>query len=152
VALRFFVVSSFLKECPVPRNVCTMFNTAIGINYKQVKWIKQSTKKLRYSLLSAFFNFIQSSIDPKFQNPCDTPILRKLFKDPKPNHWDILEKEVVDEMIFRTSNAGNPIVPELMTRGGMRVGEIRSSVQKAKRNPSRLLRVLKSTPLVHVRR
>ena len=85
---------------------------------------KQSTKKLRYSLLSAFFNFIKSSVDPLFQNPCDTPILRKLFKEPKPTHWDILEKEVVDEMIFRTDNLRNRLMLELMARGGMRVGEV----------------------------
>jgi integrase/recombinase XerD len=85
---------------------------------------KQSTKKLRYSLLSAFFNFIKSSVDPFFQNHCDTPILRKLFKEPKPTHWDILEKEVVDEMIFRTENLRNRLMLELMGRGGMRVGEV----------------------------
>jgi len=84
---------------------------------------KQSTKRLRYSLLSAFFNFIKSSVDPLFQNPCDTPILRKLFKEPKHNNWDILEKEVVDEMIFRTENPRNRLMLELMARGGMRVGE-----------------------------
>jgi len=84
---------------------------------------KQSTKRLRYSLLSAFFNFIKSSVDPLFQNPCDTPILRKLFKEPKHNNWDILEKEVVDEMIFRTENSRNRLMLELMARGGMRVGE-----------------------------
>lgn len=88
------------------------------------KGVKQSTKKLHYSLLSAFFNFIKNSMDPKFQNPCDTPILRKLFKDPKPNHWDILEKEVIDEIIFRTENPRNRRMLELMARGGMRVGEV----------------------------
>ena len=52
---------------------------------------KQSAKRLRFFLLSAFFNFIKNSIDPGFYNPCDTPILRKIFKDAKPNHWKILE-------------------------------------------------------------
>jgi len=85
---------------------------------------KQSTKRLRYSLLSAFFNFIKNFVDPKFENPCESPILRKLFKDPKPNHWDILEKEVVDEIIFRTENQRNRLMLELMARGGMRVGEV----------------------------
>ena len=56
---------------------------------------KQSTRRLRYCLLSAFFNFIKNSVDPKFKNLCETPILRKLFKD-----------------------------PELMARGGMRIGEV----------------------------
>jgi integrase/recombinase XerD len=85
--------------------------------------VKQSTKKLCYFLVSAF-NFIKNSMDPKFQNPCDTPILRKLFKDPKPNHWDIVEKEVIDEIIFRTENPRNRLMLELMARGGMRVGEL----------------------------
>ncbi|HUV59849.1 MAG TPA: site-specific integrase [Desulfatiglandales bacterium] len=85
---------------------------------------KQSTKRLRYSLLSAFFNFIKSSINPQLQNPCETPILRKLFKDPKPTHWKILEKEVVDEIIFRTEDQRNRLMLELMARGGMRVGEV----------------------------
>ena len=85
---------------------------------------QQSTKRLRYSLLSAFFNFIRNSTDPQLQNPCDTPVLRKLFKNPKPNHWQILEKEVVDEIIFRTVNLRDRLMLELMARGAMRVGEV----------------------------
>ena len=85
---------------------------------------KQSTKKLRYSILSALFNFIKNSIDSTLQNPCDTPILRKLFKEPKATYWDILEKEVVDEIIFRTENPRNRLMLELMARGGMRIGEV----------------------------
>jgi integrase len=88
------------------------------------KGTKQSTKRLRYSLLSALFNFVKNSIDSTLQNPCDTPILRKLFKEPKSTHWDILEKEVVDEMIFRTENPRNRLLLELMARGGMRIGEV----------------------------
>jgi len=85
---------------------------------------KQSTKKLRYSLLSAFFNFFRNSVDPQFHNPCDNPILRKLFKQGKPIRWQILEKEVVDEIIFRTRNLRNRLMLELMARGGMRIGEV----------------------------
>ncbi len=85
---------------------------------------KQSTKRLRFSLLSAFFNFIKSSIDSNLQNPCDAPILRKLFKEPKPIPWDILEKDLVDEMVFRTENPRDRLMLELMARAGMRVGEV----------------------------
>jgi integrase len=85
---------------------------------------KQSTKRLRYALLSSFFNFIRNPIDPEFQNPCDTPMLRKLFRVPRPNHWKILDKEIVDEMIFRTENPRNRVMLELMARGGMRIGEV----------------------------
>ena len=50
--------------------------------------------------------------------------MRKLFKEPKPAPWDILEKDVVDEMIFRTENPRNRLMLELMARGGMRIGEV----------------------------
>ena len=85
---------------------------------------KQSTKRLRYSLLSSFFNFIRNSIDPGFQNGCDSPILRKIFLEPKPNQWKILDKDVVDEIIFRTENPRNRLLLELMARAGMRVSEV----------------------------
>ena len=39
-------------------------------------------------------------------------------------HWKILEKDVVDEIIFRTENPRNRLMLELMARGGMRVGEV----------------------------
>ncbi|MBC8176206.1 MAG: site-specific integrase [Deltaproteobacteria bacterium] len=85
---------------------------------------KQSTKKLRFSLVSAFFNFIKTSYDLNLQNPCDSPALKKIFKDQRPIHWKILEKDVVDEIIFRTENPRNRLMLELMARGGMRVGEV----------------------------
>ncbi len=85
---------------------------------------KQSTKKLRFSLVSAFFNFIKTSYDLNLQNPCDSPALKKIFKNQRPIHWKILEKDVVDEMIFRTENPRNRLMLELMARGGMRVGEV----------------------------
>jgi len=85
---------------------------------------KQTTKKLRYTLLSAFFNYIKTSIDPDLQNPCDNPGLRKLFRVGKLSQFKILEKDVVDEIIFRTENPRNRLMLELMARGGMRVGEV----------------------------
>ena len=91
---------------------------------KVTEGAKQSTKKLRYTLLSAFFNFIKISIDPDFQNPCDKPALRKLFRAGKPGQLKILEKDVVDEIIFRTENPRNRLMLELMARGGMRIGEV----------------------------
>ena len=64
---------------------------------------KRSTKKLRFTLLKAFFNYIKNSVDPDFQNPCDNPALRKLFKAGKPNQLKILEKDVVDEITLKSS-------------------------------------------------
>ena len=77
---------------------------------------KQNTKKLRFTLLSAFFNYIKNSVDPNFQNPCDNPALRKLFKGGKHAQFKILEKDVIDEIIFRTTNSRNRLMLELMAR------------------------------------
>ena len=85
---------------------------------------KQSTKKLRFTLLAAFFNFIKNSVDPDFQNPCDNPALRKLFRAGKPAQFKIIEKDVIDEIIFRTPNPRNRLILELMARSCMRIGEV----------------------------
>lgn len=85
---------------------------------------KQNTKKLRLTLLSAFFNFVKISLDPDFQNPCDNPALRKLFRAGKIIQFKIIEKDVVDEIIFRTRNQRNRLMLELMARSCMRVGEV----------------------------
>jgi integrase len=85
---------------------------------------KQSTKHTRYSHVKAFFNFIKEAINHSLQNPCDAPMIKKLFRPAKAHHWDTLQKEVVDEIIFRTTNPRNRLMLELMARGGMRVGEV----------------------------
>jgi integrase/recombinase XerD len=88
------------------------------------KGAKQTTKRLRFTLLAAFFNYIKNSVDPDFENPCDNPPLRKLFRPGKPTRFRILEKDLVDEIIFRTANPRNRLLLELMARAGMRVGEV----------------------------
>ena len=85
---------------------------------------KRQTRKTRYSHLLAFFNFIKNNIDQDFRNPCDTPMLKKLFRAKPSYHWNIIEKETVDEIIFRTSNPRNRVMLELMARGGMRISEV----------------------------
>ena len=85
---------------------------------------KQSTKKLRFTILGVFFNFIKNSANPDLQNPCDNPALRKLFKSGKSTQFIILEKDLVDEIIFRTENQRNRIMLELMARACMRIGEV----------------------------
>ena len=51
-------------------------------------------------------------------------MLRKIFKDYRPVPWKIVEKETVDEIIFRTPDQRNRLILELMARGGMRIGEV----------------------------
>lgn len=85
---------------------------------------KPATKRHRYSCLKSFFNFIKNSVDLGIQNPCDTAMLRKMFRERPPQQWKIVEKDMVDEIIFRTMRPRNRIMLELMARGGMRVGEV----------------------------
>jgi integrase len=85
---------------------------------------KPQTKRIRYAHLSAFFNFIKNDIDPDFTNPCDSPMLRKLFRPKVKVQWDILEKDTVDEIIFRTTKLRDRLLLELMARGAMRIGEV----------------------------
>ena len=86
--------------------------------------LKPQTKRIRFSHLTAFFNFMRINFDCDFKNPCDSPMLRKLFRPKAIVHWDIIEKDTVDEIIFRTDNVRNRLMLELMARGGMRVGEV----------------------------
>jgi integrase len=51
-------------------------------------------------------------------------MMKKLFKVPKITHWNIIEKETIDEVIFRTTQPRNRLMLELMARGGMRIGEV----------------------------
>ena len=85
---------------------------------------KQSTKHFKYTLLQTFFNFIRNNVKPDIQNPCDTSILKKTFRDAKGQQWKILEKDIVDEIIFKTENTRDRLMLELMGRGGMRIGEV----------------------------
>ena len=39
-------------------------------------------------------------------------------------HWNIVEKDTVDEIIFRASKLRNRLILELMARGGMRISEV----------------------------
>jgi len=45
-------------------------------------------------------------------------MLKKLFRCGKPVQWNILEKETVDEIIFRTTKLRNRVMLELMARVG----------------------------------
>jgi integrase len=79
---------------------------------------------VRFAHLSSFFNFLKNNLDLDFQNPCDVPMMRKLFRAKVSLSWHIIEKETVDEIIFRTTKIRNRLILELMARGGMRIGEV----------------------------
>ena len=50
--------------------------------------------------------------------------MRKTFRKVKGKVWTILDRDVVDEIIFKTDNYRNRLMLELMARGGMRIGEV----------------------------
>ena len=104
----------------------------------------QLTKRTRYSQLTSFFNFITQNLAPNFRSPCDTPMLKKLYRPPGPIRWAILEKEVVDEIIFRTIKPRNRLILELMARGGMRIGEVLKLTPNDIEDRKLTLRALKS--------
>ncbi len=85
---------------------------------------KQATKRNRYSVLAAFYNFSINTALPALTNPCNSAVIKKIFKRPQPIQWQIVDKETVDEIIFRTMNTRNRLILELMARGGMRIGEV----------------------------
>ncbi|UCG66012.1 MAG: site-specific integrase [Deltaproteobacteria bacterium] len=119
-----FVLTRFCNQLGKREPESITSDEILSFLTKLTQGSKQSTKRLRYALLRAFFNFIRNSIDPTFKNPCDTPIMRKLFRGEKLTHWKIIDKELIDEVIFRTVKVRNRLILELMARGGMRIGEV----------------------------
>ena len=85
---------------------------------------KQATKRNRYSVLASFYNFSINTGLPALTNPCNTAVIKKIIKRPQAIQWNIVDKETVDEIIFRTMNTRNRLMLELMARGGMRIGEV----------------------------
>jgi integrase len=51
-------------------------------------------------------------------------VIRKVFKRPQANQWQIIDKDIIDEIIFRSLNIRDRLILELMARGGMRIGEV----------------------------
>ncbi len=91
---------------------------------KITEGLKPSTKKLKFSLLKSLFNFVKNTAESDLSNPCDSAFLSKTFRVGKLPPWKILERDAVDEFIFRTKNSRNRLMLELMARGGMRIGEV----------------------------
>jgi integrase len=51
-------------------------------------------------------------------------MIRKLYRQRVASKWEIIEKETVDEIIFRITKTRNRSMLELMARGGMPFGEV----------------------------
>ena len=51
-------------------------------------------------------------------------MIRKFSRRKLTMEWEIMEKDVVDEVIFRTTKVRDRLILALMARGGMRFGEV----------------------------
>lgn len=85
---------------------------------------KRTTKRNRYSVLSSFYNFTIGTSQPDLKNPCYNSVIKKIFRQPPPVQSRILDKDTVDEIIFRTMRVRNRLMLELMARAGMRISEV----------------------------
>ena len=82
------------------------------------------TKRARFSFVNAFFNYVRDNLDHTAQNPCVSPSQMRQFRPRTARSWKALDKDVVDEMVFKTSSERDRLVLELMVRAGMRIGEV----------------------------
>jgi integrase/recombinase XerD len=83
----------------------------------------KSTRRLRYAQLKAFFNFLLDKCNLNMKNPCDAPLLSKAFKTPKQVSRRILDREIVEELIYNTQTLRDRLILELQARCGLRIGE-----------------------------
>ena len=86
--------------------------------------LAKSTRRLRYAQVKAFSNFIIDRCSLNMRNPCNTPLLSKSFKAPKQPPHKILDREIVDEMIYDTKQQRDRLLLELQARCGLRIGEL----------------------------
>lgn len=87
------------------------------------KQAARSTARLRYAQLTALFAFAVERLGLRISNPCQSPLLRKTFRVPKPAPRQILDRDTVDELIYRTTDLRTRLLMELQARCGLRIGE-----------------------------
>lgn len=83
-----------------------------------------ATKTGRVGAVRAFYNFVIDITEAGFPNPCLRPMIRKMFKSPRFFSPKLLDKDLIDEIIFRTTRDRDRLILELMGRAGMRIGEV----------------------------
>jgi len=85
---------------------------------------KQSTKYTWCAVLRAFFNHIIDRYQLSLQNPCESRMVRYVFRPPRIGAVAIIDRETVDEIIYTTKPMRDRLILELLARGGMRIGEV----------------------------
>jgi integrase/recombinase XerD len=84
----------------------------------------KSTRRLRYAQVKAFFNFLINERNHSMKNPCHDSGMVKAFKSPRIKQKDILSRESVEEIIYRSKKIRDRLILELQARCGMRIGEV----------------------------
>jgi len=85
--------------------------------------LSKATRRLRYAQLKAFYNFLIEKSNLDMRNPCNAPLLSKAFKTPKQVARRILDREIVEELIYNTKTLRDRLIIELQARCGLRIGE-----------------------------
>jgi integrase len=86
--------------------------------------LAKSTRRSRYAQLKAFCNFIINRCSLNMKHPCNASLLRKSNRTPKHVPRKMLEREMVDEMIYNTTRVRDRLILELQARCGLRIGEL----------------------------
>ena len=86
--------------------------------------LSKSTRRLRYAQLKAFCNFLIEKFNLNLRNPCNAPLLARAFKTPRPVARRILDRETVEELIYKAKDLRDRLIVELQARCGLRIGEL----------------------------
>jgi integrase/recombinase XerD len=84
----------------------------------------KSTRRLRCAQVKAFFNFLINERNHAMKNLCQDSSMVKAFKSPRIKQKDILSRESVEEIIYRSKKIKDRLILELQARCGMRIGEV----------------------------
>ena len=85
---------------------------------------KQSTRYSRCAHLRAFFNHILDRYKLGFANPCDTLIIKRVFRPARIGIRTVIDRETIDEIIYGSQKVRDRLILELQARAGMRIGEV----------------------------
>jgi site-specific recombinase XerD len=86
--------------------------------------LSRSTRHLRYAQIKAFFNCVIEATGLNIKSPCSAASLSKTFKMAQHRPRKILDKETVDEIIFKSGSNRDRLILELQARCGLRIGEV----------------------------
>jgi len=85
---------------------------------------KQSTRYSRSAHLRAFFNHILDRYKLNFVNPCDSLIIKRVFRPPRIGIRTVIDRETIDEIIYTSLKIRDRLILELQARAGMLIGEV----------------------------